>query len=67
MPKMKTRQSIAKRVSVSGTGKMMTRRARTGHLKFHKSESSKRRLAIPGQITGGDEKMWKHALPYLGK
>jgi len=67
MPKIKTRKSISKRVATSGQGKLVTRHARTGHLKFRKSESSKRRLAIPGQLTGGDRKAVKRALPYLDK
>lgn len=67
MPKIKTRKSVAKRVSASGQGKLVTRHARTGHLKFRKSESSKRRLAIPGQLTGGDRQAVKRAVPYLDK
>ena len=67
MPKMKTRKSVSKRITVSGTGKMMTRHARTGHLKMHKSNSEKRRLAIPGQVFAGERQSVQRALPYLGK
>jgi large subunit ribosomal protein L35 len=67
MPKIKTRKSVAKRVTGSGKGKIITRHASTGHLKFRKSESSKRRLAIAGQVTGGDRKAIKRAVPYLDK
>jgi len=67
MPKMRTRRSVAKRIVSSAGGKMLTRHARTSHLKARKSESRKRRLAIPGQVMGGDRKAVKRALPYLGK
>ncbi len=65
MPKMKTRRSVSKRFTLSGSGKILTRRARTSHLKARKSEARKRRLGIPGQVTGGDRKGVRRALPYL--
>jgi ribosomal protein L35 len=67
MPKMKTRQSISKRVSGSATGKLITRHARTSHLKAHKSASDKRRLGIAGQVDSGDRRRIRRALPYLEK
>lgn len=67
MPKMKTRKSVSKRIAITGTGKLVTRHAFTSHMKASKSKSEKRRLAIPGQISPGDTKNVKRALPYLGK
>ncbi|NIM05939.1 MAG: 50S ribosomal protein L35 [Armatimonadetes bacterium] len=67
MPKMKTRKSVTKRISVTGRGKMLTRHARTSHMKAGKSESSKRRLSVPGKISKKDQKSVRRALPYLGK
>jgi len=32
MPKMKTRKSVAKRIKVTGTGKLMRRKTGRGHL-----------------------------------
>ena len=64
---MKTRQSVSKRVSVTAGGKMLTRHARTSHMKACKSARAKRRLALPGQIARGDRKGVRRALPYLGK
>ena len=67
MPKMKTRKAAAKRISISGSGKLMSRHARTGHMKARKSKQSKRRLSIPAQVSSSDTKQMKRALPYLGK
>jgi len=46
---------------------MLTRHARTSHMKACKSARAKRRLALPGQIARGDRKGVRRALPYLGK
>jgi large subunit ribosomal protein L35 len=67
MPKMKTRKSVSKRISATASGKMLTRHARTSHMKASKSEKSKRRLSVAGQIARVDRKGVKRALPYLGK
>lgn len=44
MPKLKTNKTAAKRFKVTGTGKLMRRKAYNSHMFFHKSGSQKRRL-----------------------
>jgi len=44
MPKMKTHSGAAKRFKVTGTGKIMRRRANRQHLFEHKSSRVTRRL-----------------------
>ena len=44
MPKMKTHSGAAKRFRLTGTGKVMRRRANMNHLLEHKSSRRTRRL-----------------------
>jgi large subunit ribosomal protein L35 len=54
MPKMKTHRGAAKRFRVTGTGKLMRRRAfRNKHLE-RKPTTRMRRLADEVELTGGD-------------
>ncbi|HSX01153.1 MAG TPA: 50S ribosomal protein L35 [Candidatus Saccharimonas sp.] len=54
MPKLKTHKGIAKRVKLTGTGKLLHRRAYRGHLLAHKQASLKREYVKEFQIAGGD-------------
>lgn len=49
MPKMKPRSGAAKRFKLTGSGKVMRRRANRNHLFEHKSSRVTRRLA--GELT----------------
>jgi large subunit ribosomal protein L35 len=49
MPKMKTHSGAGKRFRVTGTGKVMRRRANRNHLLEHKATRRTRRLA--GEVT----------------
>ncbi len=44
MPKMKTNKAVAKRIKVTGTGKLRRRRPLAGHLKSSKSPKRIRAL-----------------------
>ena len=44
MPKMKTNKAVAKRIKVTGTGKLRRRRTSAGHLKSVKSPGRLRRI-----------------------
>ena len=44
MPKMKTNKSVAKRIKVTGSGKLMRHRPGAGHLKSRKSPKRLRRF-----------------------
>ena len=54
MPKMKTHRGAAKRFKVTGTGKIMRRKAFRAHLLEKKPTKRTRRLARPAEVTGGD-------------
>jgi large subunit ribosomal protein L35 len=56
MPKVKTHSGAAKRFKVTGTGKLMRRRANNNHHFGKKSKSRLRRLDTETEVTGADAK-----------
>ena len=54
MPKMKTHRGAAKRFKVTGTGKILRRKAFRNHILEKKSSTRTRRLGRPAEVTGGD-------------
>ena len=64
MPKMKTHRASAKRFRVTGTGKVVRRKAYRKHLLVHKSGSRKRRICGMAQISDTDLSRINLALPY---
>jgi large subunit ribosomal protein L35 len=62
MPKMKTHSGANKRFRVTGSGKVMRRRANRGHLLEHKSSRRTRRLAGDVVLAPGDLKKAKKLL-----
>lgn len=64
MPKLKTRKGVAKRFQVTGSGRIVRRRAFKGHLMLGKSPSQKRRLRSEGEVTGGYAAVIRRSLPY---
>jgi large subunit ribosomal protein L35 len=62
MPKMKTDKGAAKRFKITGTGKLMRRKAFRSHILEKKSSVRTRRLARESQVTGGDAKQIKKML-----
>ena len=62
MPKMKTDKGAAKRFKITGTGKLMRRKAFRSHILEKKSSVRTRRLAKEAQVTGGDAKQIKKML-----
>ncbi len=54
MPKMKTHKGAAKRFKLTGSGKLMRRKAFKNHILEKKSPERKRRLSREAEITGGD-------------
>ncbi|MGY6502271.1 MAG: 50S ribosomal protein L35 [Acidimicrobiales bacterium] len=55
MPKMKTHSGAKKRFKVTGTGKVMRRKAFRAHILEKKSSKRTRRLGRPAEVTGGDK------------
>lgn len=64
MPKMKTHRASAKRFRVSGTGKVIRRKAFSKHLIVGKSGSRMRRVSSEALVSAEDSKRVKEALPY---
>jgi large subunit ribosomal protein L35 len=62
MPKFKPHSGTAKRFRVTGTGKVMRRRANRGHLFEHKSSRVTRRLYAEVTVAPSDRKEIKKLL-----
>lgn len=62
MPKMKTDRGAAKRVKVTGTGRLRRLKQNRSHLLEHKSSVRKRRLAQESDFSKGDEQRVKRML-----
>lgn len=62
MPKMKTHRGAAKRFKVTGSGKLMRRKAFKSHILEKKSPARKRRLSSETEVTGGDRDRVKRML-----
>jgi large subunit ribosomal protein L35 len=62
MPKMKTHSGTNKRFKVTGSGKIMRRRANRNHLLEHKSSRVTRRLAGEQEVAKNDVREVKKLL-----
>ena len=62
MPKMKTHSGSAKRFRVTGSGKILRRRANRNHLLEHKPSTRTRRLFNEVEIAPADAKRIKKLL-----
>lgn len=62
MPKQKSHRGLAKRIKISGTGKVMRGHAYTGHLKANKSTKQNRHLRGEDQVSATDLKRLKKIL-----
>jgi len=62
MPKMKTKRALAKRVKVTGTGKLKRWSAYTSHLSHNKTHKQKRHLRKAGLVHATDCKRIKYCL-----
>jgi large subunit ribosomal protein L35 len=62
MPKMKTHSGTSNRFRLTGTGKVMRRRANRKHLLEHKSSTRTRRLANDVPLSPADTKKIKRLL-----
>jgi large subunit ribosomal protein L35 len=56
MPKMKTHRGAAKRFKVTGSGKILRRKAYRDHLLEHKPTRRTRRLGRAAEVTGRNKK-----------
>ena len=62
MPKMKTKRGLAKRVKVTGTGKLVRHHAYVSHLAPHKTTKQKRHLMKQTSVSKSDYKRIKHLI-----
>ena len=62
MPKMKTDKGAAKRIKVTGSGRLRRRQAFRNHILEKKSPSRKRHLARETDFAPGDAKQMKRLL-----
>ncbi|NEP06494.1 MULTISPECIES: 50S ribosomal protein L35 [Okeania] len=65
MPKLKTRKAAARRFKVTGSGKIMRRKAFKSHLLQHKSSTRKGRLSKMALVHETNEENVRLMLPYL--
>lgn len=65
MPKMKTHRGAAKRVKLTGKGKLKRSHAYTSHILTKKSQKRKRKLRKAGLVSASDMKRVRKLLPYL--
>jgi large subunit ribosomal protein L35 len=64
MPKLKTRRSTAKRLRLTGTGRIRRAHAYRSHLLTNRSRKRKRQLRKPDLISQADQERMKRLLPY---
>ena len=62
MPKMKTDKGAAKRIKITGTGRLRRRKAFLSHILEKKSPKRKRQLSKESDFAKGDEKQMKRLL-----
>lgn len=62
MPKLKTHKGTAKRIKISGSGKLIRERAFGNHILAKKSQSRKRNMRTPAIVNGKIKKNIKTAL-----
>ena len=62
MPKIKTQKGIAKRIRVTGTGKLMRASSQKSHLLEHKSQKRKRNYENEQPVAKADRKAVRRAL-----
>ena len=65
MPKMRTKRAAAKRLKVTGTGKLMARSGWKRHLLEAKSPKRRRKLRKAYMISEADQPRLKRLVPYL--
>ncbi|MBM3498612.1 MAG: 50S ribosomal protein L35 [Armatimonadetes bacterium] len=66
MPKVKakTRKAAAKRFKITGTGKVLFKKAGRSHLLSKKTSKRKRSLRRLGELTGRDAKRARRMVPH---
>ena len=61
-PKLRTSKTALKRFKITGTGKLMRRKAYNSHMFAHKSASQKRRLGMDTEVAKAERKRMRRLL-----
>jgi large subunit ribosomal protein L35 len=64
MPKLKTHKATARRITVTGTGKLVRTRWGKSHLRRNRSKRAKREYDEMVPVSKADEKRIRRLLPY---
>jgi large subunit ribosomal protein L35 len=64
MPKMKTKRAVAKRFSLTASGKLKKRRSGLRHILEKKSHKAKKRAGKTDYVAKADVKSIKKMIPY---
>lgn len=64
MPKMKTRKGVAKRLKMTGTGRVLHKQTGMSHLRSGKTRKRKRRLKLPDTVKVEYVRKIERLLPY---
>lgn len=62
---MKTRRAVAKRISVTASGKVKIKKANLRHILTKKSQKNKRNARKAGYLVPTDARNMKKAAPYV--
>ncbi len=65
MPKLKTHRGVAKRFRVTGTGKIVRRRAAKSHLLTKKTRHKKHSLKKAAVLSRADRQTIERLMPYV--
>lgn len=65
MPKMKTNRGAAKRFKVTGSGKIVRRKAFSSHILTKKTTKRKRGLRLAGEVDSTNVKTVRKMIPYM--
>jgi large subunit ribosomal protein L35 len=65
MPKMKTRRAVAKRISVTASGKVKIKKANLRHILTKKSKKNKRNAGKAGYLNSKDGQNMLKIAPYV--
>jgi large subunit ribosomal protein L35 len=65
MPKMKTRRSVAKRISVTASGKVKIKKANLRHILTKKKQKNKVQARKAGYLNAKDGQNMLKAAPYV--
>ncbi len=65
MPKMKTRRAVAKRISVTASGKVKIKKANLRHILTKKKQKNKRNARKAGYLNSTDGQNMLKCAPYL--